>query len=127
MGKTILISSHILSELAGLCTHVGMMASGRMVREGTIGELLWAERPAYLLRVLREPERAAAALRAVPGIGGVTANGEECRFHCEDGAAGAAAALAAAVAAGVPVIRFGEVENSLEAAFVQMAREGVAK
>jgi len=123
MGKTILISSHILSELADLCTHVGMMAAGRMIREGTIGDLLWAERPAYLLRVLREPERAAAVLQTVPGIGGVTADGEECRFHCQDGAAAAAAALAAVVAAGVPVIRFAEVENSLEAAFVQMARQ----
>jgi ABC-2 type transport system ATP-binding protein len=123
MGKTILISSHILSELADLCSHVGIMAAGRMVREGTIADLLWAERPAYVLRVLGEAARAAAALRALPGIGGLSVDGEECRFHCEDGAAGAAAALAAVVAAGVPVIRFTEVENSLEAAFVQIARQ----
>ncbi|HUE75234.1 MAG TPA: ABC transporter ATP-binding protein, partial [Chloroflexota bacterium] len=32
LGKTILISSHILSELADLCTHVGMVSGGRLVR-----------------------------------------------------------------------------------------------
>ncbi len=111
MGKTILISSHILSELADLCTHVGMMADGRMLREGTIAGLLWAERPAYLLRVLSDAARAAAVLETVSGIGGVIANGEELRFHCDDGGARAAAALAAVVAAGIPVIRFSEVEN----------------
>src|SRR5919197_3564863 len=40
MGKTILISSHILSELRDLCTHVGIVAGGRLVREGPVGELL---------------------------------------------------------------------------------------
>jgi ABC-2 type transport system ATP-binding protein len=123
MGKTILISSHILSELADLCSHVGIMAAGLMVREGSIADLLWAERPAYVLRVLGQAAPAAAILRALPGIGGLSVDGEECRFHSEDGAAGAAAALAAVVAAGVPVIRFSEVENSLEAAFVQIARQ----
>ena len=126
MGKTILISSHILSELADLCTHVGMMAAGRMVREGPIGDLLWAGRPAYVMRVLRDAEGAAAVLRGISGVGAVAVNGDEVRFHCESGAEGAAGALASVVAAGIPVVRFGEVENSLEAAFVQIAREGVA-
>ncbi len=122
MGKTILISSHILAELADLCTHVGMMVAGKMVREGPIGDLLWAaERPGYLLRVLRDAERAAAAMEHVPGVGAVTTTGEEIRFHCEDGAEGAAAALSAVVAAGVPVARFAPVEGSLESTFVRLA------
>ncbi|MHB1160862.1 MAG: ABC transporter ATP-binding protein [Chloroflexota bacterium] len=124
MGKTILISSHILSELADLCTHVGVIASGRLVREGTVKELLWAaERPGYLLRTLRDGERAAAALEGMPGVEAVEVAEEGIRFHCRDGAEGAAAALAAVVAAGVPVVRFAEVENSLESTFLQLTRE----
>ncbi|MHB0870219.1 MAG: ABC transporter ATP-binding protein [Chloroflexota bacterium] len=124
MGKTILISSHILSELADLCTHVGVIASGRLVREGTVKELLWAaERPGYLLRTLRDGERAAAALEGTPGVEAVEVAEEGIRFHCRDGAEGAAAALAAVVAAGVPVVRFAEVENSLESTFLQLTRE----
>src|SRR6266571_8791355 len=42
MGKTILISSHILSELTDLCTHVGIVANGHMLREGPLADVLWA-------------------------------------------------------------------------------------
>jgi ABC-2 type transport system ATP-binding protein len=124
MGKTILISSHILSELADLCTHVGIIAAGKLVREGTVQDVLWAaERQGYRLRVLRDAERAAALLEAVPGIGAVSVEDGEVRFHCEGGAETAAAALAVVVGGGVPVARFSEVENSLEATFLRLARE----
>ena len=36
-GKTILISSHILTELSEICTDIGIMESGRMVASGTMG------------------------------------------------------------------------------------------
>ncbi|HZR98621.1 MAG TPA: ABC transporter ATP-binding protein [Chloroflexota bacterium] len=124
LGKTILISSHILAELADLCTHVGVVALGKVVWEGTIGELLWvAERPGYRLRVLRDAPRAAAVLAELPGVGAIAVEDGEIRFHCDGGAEGAAAALAAVVGAGVPVVRFAEVESSLEAAFLRLARE----
>jgi ABC-2 type transport system ATP-binding protein len=127
MGKTILISSHILSELADLCTHVGIVVGGKMVREGPLEDvLLAAERAVYVLRVVREPEQAAAVLEALPGVAAVKLDEEESeiRFHCEGGAEGAAAALAAVVQAGVPVARFAEVESSLESIFVQLTRAG---
>jgi ABC-2 type transport system ATP-binding protein len=125
MGKTILISSHILSELADLCTHVGVIVSGRLVREGTVGEVLWAaERQGYLLRVLRDPDRAAAVLEQIGGVGPVSIEDGEIRFRCDGGAEGAAAALAAVVQAGIPVARFAEVESSLEATFLELARAG---
>ena len=126
MGKTILISSHILSELADLCTHVGMMAAGRMVREGPVDEVLRiAERPGYRLRVLRDVERAASILQGVPGVAAVSVESEGIRFHCDGGAEGAARALAQVVAADIPVIRFAEIEGSLESTFIQLAREEV--
>jgi ABC-2 type transport system ATP-binding protein len=39
MGKTILISSHILSELAQLCTRIGIIEAGEMVAEGSLQEI----------------------------------------------------------------------------------------
>src|SRR2546430_67448 len=57
IGKTILISSHILSELTDLCTHVGIVANGKMLREGPLADVLWAlERPGFFVRVLADPE-----------------------------------------------------------------------
>lgn len=125
LGKTILVSSHILSELADLCSHVGMMTNGRMVREGPIAEVLrGAERVTYRLRVLREAERAARLLAELPGLDGVSAVDGEVRFGCDGGAELAAAALAAVVAERIPVVHFGEVETNLETTFVRLARGG---
>lgn len=39
MGKTILISSHILHELAQLCTRIGIIEAGRMITEGSLEEI----------------------------------------------------------------------------------------
>ena len=123
MGKTILISSHILSELADLCTHIGIITSGRLIREGTVKDVLWAaERPTYQLRVLRDVERAATLLEAAGHVASVSIIDGDIRFHCDGGAEPAAAALASIVEAGIPVVRFGEIENSLEATFLRLAK-----
>jgi ABC-2 type transport system ATP-binding protein len=125
MGKTVVISSHILTELADLCTHVGMMANGRMVREGPIGDILWAsERPGFVLHVLRDQDEAVRVLERVRGVGAVAPTADGIRFHCEGGAEGASAALAAVVAAGIPVAGMSEIETSLESTFVQLTRAG---
>jgi ABC-2 type transport system ATP-binding protein len=128
MGKTILISSHILSELMDLCTHVGIVANGRMVREGPLAEVLHAvERPTYVLRTFEPVEVVTAVLSALPTVDNleVDPETEEVRFRCE-GAQIAADAVAAVVTAGLHLVRFGEVAGSLEATFVQLTREAVA-
>jgi ABC-2 type transport system ATP-binding protein len=125
MGKTVIISSHILSELADVCTHVGMMASGRMVREGTVLEVLWAaERPGFILHVLRDPAEAMRVLESMPGVGAVAVVSGGIRFHCEGGAEGASAVLAALVTAGIPVSGLTEIETSLESTFLELTRAG---
>lgn len=128
MGKTILISSHILSELADLCTHVGMVAGGRVVRSGRVGEILWAsEHPLWRMRVLYNPEGAAQILEGVAGISQVVQGAEGITFRCETGAEGAADGLEAVVRAGHRVTRMAEVESSLEETFIKLAREEVAR
>jgi ABC-2 type transport system ATP-binding protein len=129
MGKTILISSHILTELTDLCTHVGIVARGRMLRQGLLGEVLWAvERPGYVVRVLEPAERAAAVLSHVSGVAQIDVDDEtgDVHFLCDGDAEGAASAAAAVVQAGLHLARFGEVEGSLEATFVRLARDGEA-
>jgi ABC-2 type transport system ATP-binding protein len=39
MGKTILISSHILNELAHLCSHIGIIEAGEMVAQGSVEQI----------------------------------------------------------------------------------------
>ena len=51
MGKTILISSHILHELAELCTTIGIIERGEMVFQGPIGEAIRRARVGTRVRV----------------------------------------------------------------------------
>jgi ABC-2 type transport system ATP-binding protein len=39
-GTTVLVSSHLLSEVEQVATHVGIMTDGRLVRQGTLGDVL---------------------------------------------------------------------------------------
>ena len=64
MGKTILVSSHILPELAEMCTGVAIIDRGRLLRSGTIGDIERSLRASALLRIdLLGDEASAAAAR----------------------------------------------------------------
>jgi len=61
-GKTVFVSSHILGEVSQLADMVGIIAAGRLVREGRIADLLSAE---GVIRVRLAPEQVPAALSAL--------------------------------------------------------------
>ena len=60
-GTTILISSHILSELSNIATHYGFMDHGRMIKEGTSEEILQKVR-SYIEIAVDDVEAAVMAL-----------------------------------------------------------------
>ena len=64
MGKTILVSSHILPELADICNRVGIIEYGRLLACGVVRELLAGLRgsPTLRVRVSGPPEPAADLL-----------------------------------------------------------------
>jgi ABC-2 type transport system ATP-binding protein len=70
MGKTIIISSHILHELAQLCTRIGIIEQGRMMAEGPLDEIF---RRLRLMRVVHvqavdESDELLARIRTLPGV-----------------------------------------------------------
>jgi len=71
MGKTIVLSSHILSELAELCDSVGILEKGRLVVSGPLPVIRAQMRSGRTLhiRVLSSPAQAAAAIKGQPGVG----------------------------------------------------------
>ncbi len=73
MGKTILISSHILHELAQFCTHIGILETGRIVASGPLHEIyrtLALDRAIHC--TLAEPaEPWLEGIRAIPGVASV--------------------------------------------------------
>jgi ABC-2 type transport system ATP-binding protein len=74
MGKTILISSHILPELAELCNVVGIIERGQLLFSGTVEEILRRARVGHVLHVgvVDRVEQAAQVLSKVPGVKKVT-------------------------------------------------------
>lgn len=73
MGKTILISSHILHELSQLCTRIGIIEAGKMVAQGSVNDIY---RHLGLLRivhvqVVEMSEVLVNRLKAVPGVNSV--------------------------------------------------------
>ncbi len=70
LGKTIMISSHILTELAEMCTHIGIVEMGRLLVSGEVSDVLRSIQPHKIVevRVLEDAARAAQILRPLPGV-----------------------------------------------------------
>jgi ABC-2 type transport system ATP-binding protein len=66
VGKTVFVSSHLLAEVRQMADVVGIIASGRLVREGTMGELLGGE---GVVRVRVQPTDVARATELLAGVG----------------------------------------------------------
>jgi ABC-2 type transport system ATP-binding protein len=73
LGKTILISSHILTELAEMCTHVAIIERGKLLISGGVSDILQAMQPAreIYIRVLARCSDAIPIINTVPGVLGV--------------------------------------------------------
>ncbi len=128
MGKTVVVSSHILAELAELCDSVGIIEKGRLVASGSLDEISRRVRQGRTLRlkVLSNRDEAEAILRNRPGVGEVyEGNGYlEVEFLGDDEAT--AKLLAALVGRGVKVVSFTEVAGDLEDAFLRLTKGEVA-
>lgn len=74
MGKTILISSHILPELAELCNVVGIIERGQLLFSGTVEEIVRRARMGHVLHigVTERVEEAGKLLSTLPGVKKVT-------------------------------------------------------
>jgi ABC-2 type transport system ATP-binding protein len=73
-GKTVFVSSHLLAEMQQMADIVGIVAAGRVVREGPIQELLNAEGIVRVRVALDEVAAASAALAALDGPDAITAS-----------------------------------------------------
>ncbi|MEP6976879.1 MAG: ABC transporter ATP-binding protein [Thermoleophilia bacterium] len=87
-GITVLLSSHLLSEVEELCNRVAIIRKGRIVYEGKLDDLLATASTGYVLRS-NDQERARMALFAQPGVANVEQNGAGLRFQADEEAVAA--------------------------------------
>ncbi len=140
MGKTILISSHILHELAELCNVVRIIERGKLLFSGTVKEALQRAKLGHIIHVGVSDRAAAAAelLAKVPGVKKValvdadttgTPNGTHkaqlIHITFEDAAAGGRTYTDLPnilINAGFRITRFGEEAVNLETAFMRLTK-----
>ncbi|MPQ98209.1 alpha/beta fold hydrolase [Modestobacter sp. I12A-02628] len=120
-GRTVIVSSHLLSEIEQTCSHVVVMAKGQKVAQGTVEEIIGTG--GAVLVGLADPadtDRAVAVLEGLPGRPAVERTDEG--LVVELGDVSRAAAIAALVAAGVGVDQLSP-RRRLEDAFLSLVGE----
>lgn len=126
MGKTIMISSHILSELEEICDHIGIIEHGRLVFSGTLEEI----RPRLgiqskvRVKVVNNPEKAVELLSALPQIREVQVVGEYIAVTFHDGQETDGIIARTLVNGGVDVISLAPEQFKLDDAFLKLT-EGI--
>ena len=127
LGKTILLSSHILPELASICDRVGILNRGVLLAQGTVKEISakLQENLQILITVDSDAQEALQAVSDLPGVeNAAAADSEHLTLSFTGGRKSAGELLAAIQARGVKVRWFTENEASLENVFIDLTSRG---
>jgi ABC-2 type transport system ATP-binding protein len=127
MGKTIFISSHILTELADLCTSVGIIEKGKLLYRGGIDaarEHASTGTP-MVIRLFREDPAAQEVLRGHPSVGSVAVRGTEISFEYRGDPGDFHEVVKLLCDRRVPILTIGEAPRSLEKLFLEVTEGNV--
>ncbi len=127
-GKSVLISSHILTELAEMCDTVAIIEQGHLLAVGTVEEIHRARqaRRTVRLRVLGTDERLPNWLSQRGDVHDIKVEGETVEFLHDGDQQAEAALLRDLVLADFRVVAFGSHGKSLEDVFMQVT-EGLVQ
>ncbi|MBW4681964.1 MAG: ABC transporter ATP-binding protein [Microcoleus vaginatus WJT46-NPBG5] len=125
-GMTIVISSHVLSDLAELCTSVGIMELGYLVESASLEELYKRlSRQQILMSTLGNLDILQAELKNHPKVEGweVVTGTKNLRVHFSGNPEESATLLKSLVEAGVPLSEFHCTQEDLETIFLKMGHQ----
>ncbi len=127
-GKTLLISSHILSELAEICTDFIIIEKGRILRSGPLRDAQseTAPRRTVALRPLGDPEALRRLLLELPNVLQVRPVAAEWHADIEGGDPELAALLQQLVSRDARLTAFYPVEENLESLFMRVTKGELA-
>ena len=119
-GKTVFVSSHLMSEIAQTATRLIVIGKGRLIADTSVAEFIASAAPASV-RVRSSDQRGLAALLRSPDV--------DRQLRRRRRAAGVRAAAerigAIAAAAGIAVAELSTEQTSLEDAFVDLTKDAV--
>ncbi len=120
--KTVVLSSHILSELSEVCTDIGIVEQGKMVLEGTMDEILTQinVRSPLLISVYQNIDKALSLLRSHPYVETITIRHNDIMIGFTGDREDEAALLQQLIDAGIMVCGFVRERGNLESVFMQI-------
>ena len=123
-GKAILISSHILTELAEICDSVGIIERGQLLAVGTVAEMKQrlATQTSIRLTVLNLIPAAVAWLEAQPAVSDVGLQAADIVFAFDGDESRRAQLLGDLIRDGFEVAAFGVQDRNLEEVFLNVTR-----
>jgi len=127
-GTTILISSHILTELEGFCTSIGIMEKGLMVRSGRIEEVTAAANPARDIRLSWIGDSTGsvlAELSRIAQISNLQLSGQTGSFQFTGSDDDLAGSLAKLIGSGIRVKSFSEIKQTVEDLYMKLSKHEV--
>jgi ABC-2 type transport system ATP-binding protein len=128
MGKTILISSHILTELADCCTSIGIIERGKLLMHGPIEEVYRRIRRNRIVQIkfLENAEAGISIIRSMPEARDVQIENNHVTVELAAEDHQVAALLEKLIANGVRMHSFAEKEPTLEDVFMLVTKGAVA-
>jgi ABC-2 type transport system ATP-binding protein len=120
MGKTILISSHILTELADCCTSIGIIERGQLLMQGPIAEVYRRIRGnrMVVVRFAHNMDAGLSIIRSYPPLRDVHVEDSTATIELDTNDAGVAELLRQLVSQNVGICSYGEKEPTLEDVFM---------
>lgn len=121
-GKAMIVSSHILADLAEYCTHIGIMGHGRLVQFGTVATVAGgvdSTTDRYRVVLVHRVGDLDARLDMIPDLRCVSRDGDVLQVEVPSGREHAASLLASLVKVGLPVSEFRHMPPDLEQAYLR--------
>ncbi len=123
-GKTILVSSHILTELAEMCDHVGILEQGRLLATGSVEQIRKGLRTTrdVVIRVAGETTDALKVLGGIDSVQASVVDGHTIRIAIAGSDAEQIQILRMLVAARIELLEYTSHDESLEDVFLQVTK-----
>jgi len=128
MGKTILISSHILPELADFCNKIGIIERGRLLAAGPVQDVIHSIRQNRVIEiyVAGQSEACEVALAHHPQVRNLTFAENRFKFEFSGNDDDVVKLHKQLMEQGIPLVWFNEIEADLEEAFMKITKGLVA-
>lgn len=126
LGKTVLISSHILPELSEVCTSIGIIDKGSMIVSGTVGEIMHQASSGRMIKVkvIDGINKASRILKEQPQINDVSVSNELVSASFTGTDDELSGILNQLTDNNIKVVSFTETEGNLESIMIKLTREG---